>query len=272
MGGRRPAGSMPSSRTPAAWRPSPRTGADAVAVRLSGAGLADLVARWGARDGTSFAIGVTGALAEFHAMPGEATRWTRGAEGVAARCSGGSFRLLPQDGALALAFDLPGRHARQRGALFCLPAAVAALAGAGVLHRAGRRDGAALFDLGLGQPAVEALVAVADDALAARLRAAEGERLVGGGHPLLAALAAASPPRLFRSALAEIVVTQAIPRDATPAGPHTHLLPAAMDGSRHDPRIVLPAGWLPCLAMHAAAGDPAFPALARRLGAEGWRR
>lgn len=244
-----------------------------MAVRLSGAGLADLVFRWGAREGTSFAVGATGALAEFHAMPGEATRWTRGAQRVAARCSGGSFRLLARNGALALAFDLPGHHARQRGALFCLPAAAAAaLAGGGVLRRAGRRGGAALFDLGLGQPAVEALVAVADDALAARLRAAEGERLLGGGHPLLAVLAAASPPRVFRSALAEIVVTQAIPRDATPAGPHTHLLPAAMDGSSHDPRIALPAGWLPCLAMHVAAADPAFPALARRLGAEGgWR-
>ena len=225
-----------------------------MAARLSAAALADLIARWGARDGTSFAVGVTGALAEFHAMPDEATRWRRGAAGVQAHCSGGSFRLLPQDGVLALAFDLPARprptnqNPRQQGALFCLPAVRAALSGSGVLRPAGRRDGAALFDLGLGQPAVEALVAIADDALAARLTAAAGECLLAGGHPLLAALARASPPRIFRSALAEIAVTQAIPNDVTPQGPHTHLLPAAMDGSRHDPRIALPAGWLPCLA------------------------
>ena len=240
-----------------------------MAVRLAAAALTDLVARWGARPGTSFAVGVTGALAEFHAMPGEATRWTRDAEGVQALCSGGSFRLTPQEDVLALAFDLPGRHSRQRGALFCLPASRAALSGATALSPAGQRDGAALFDLGLGQPALEALVMVADDALAARLTAAAGESMIAGGHPLLAVLARASPPRLFRSALAEIVVTQAIPDKATPQGPHTHLLPAAMDGSSHDRRIALPAGWLPCLAMHIAAGDDAFPALARRLGAGG---
>ena len=72
---------------------------------------------------------------------------------------------------------------------------------------------------------------VTDHGMITMLRGALGARLVGTHHPALMALVEASPPRLFRTSLAEITVTQPIAQTETPEGPHTHLLPDLIDGS-----------------------------------------
>lgn len=230
--------------------------------------LGALIRRWRDRPGVSFGVGVPGALAEFHPMPGESTTWDDGADVAVGRCSGGAIRIVLADGVLPLPYDLPGRRAdrRVRGALFCLPAGRAAVAGRRALREVGARDGLALFDIGVGASTLDAMVAVGDASLARTLRAAEGDRLVGSRHPALKALVEAGPPRLFRSALAEILAVQPIGRTATPEGPHTHLLPDLLDGSAHDRRIVVPDGMASCLAMHVSGDDPLWPALADRFG------
>ena len=239
------------------------------ATILTGGQLGRLLRVWRERPGVSFGVGVPGALAEFHAMPSEATVWRDLPDAMEGRCSGGAIAVRLRDGVLPVVYDLesrrPGR--RVRGALFCLPESEAALAGSSALREAGARKGRRLFDIGVGARGLDALVAVRDEALAAILARAEGERIVGTHHCALAALVEASPPRLFRSALAEICVTQPIARETTPEGPHTHLLPALLDGRDCDPRIPVPAGRLPGLAMHIPDDDAAFASLARRFGA-----
>ena len=233
--------------------------------------LGALIRRWRDRPGVSFSVGVPGAVAEFHPMPGEPVAWDDRADVLAGRCSGGAIRIGLAAGVQPLPYDLPSRRAgrRVRGVLFCLPADRAAMAGRSVLREAGAWNGRTLFDIGVGAPTLDAMVAVDDASLAAILRGAEGERLVGAHHPALEALVEASPPRLFRSALAEIHVTQPIARTATPEGPHTHLLPGLLDGGVHDRRLVLPANRPPCLTMHVPGDDPGWPALADRFGVAG---
>ncbi|MBT5433669.1 MAG: hypothetical protein P8Q36_12585 [Alphaproteobacteria bacterium] len=134
------------------------------------------------------------------------------------------------------------------------------------LAEVGEHDGAVLFDIGASAATIDALVMVSDPELTETLRGAQGERLVGTHHPALMALVAASPPRLFRSALVAISVTQPIATEETPHGPHTHLLPDLIDGSTHDRRITVPHGWLPTLTMHIPDDDADFPTLTERFG------
>ena len=228
---------------------------------LDRAELAGLVAFWRDRPGVSFSVGVSGVTAEFHAVPGERTAWTSSAERITGACSRGEIEIALEDGVLAVPFDLASRRPghRVRGCLFCRPEADALMAGNRVLRRV---DGTDLFDVGAGAATVDALVMVDDPGLAAALDEAEGERIVGTHHRALVKILEASPPRCFRSALARIVVTAPIATSRTPEGPHTHLLPDLIDGTTHDRRIEVPAGWLPCLAMHIPDTDPAFPSLA----------
>ena len=242
---------------------------DRAIVPASRTVLCDLLAFWRDRPGVSFSVGVPGVIAEFHAMPGEVTAWTVENRAVHGRCSGGAMRIALRDGTGILPFDLASRRPdrRVRGVLFCLPDGEARMSASAALRRAGGRDGCDLFDIGAGVATVDALVMTDDRGLSATLAGFAGARLVGTHHPALTAIVAASPPRLFRSALAEIVVRQPIATGVTPHGPHTHLLPDLIDGTTHDPRIALPRGWLPCLAMHIPDSDPAFAELPAQLSA-----
>ena len=136
------------------------------------------------------------------------------------------------------------------------------MAGSRVLRHADFEGDVDLFDVGAGAATVDALIMVDDPELVAALDEAEGERIVGTHHPALVKILEASPPRCFRSALARIIVTAPIATSKTPEGPHTHLLPDLIDGTTHDQRIGVPAGWLPCLAMHTPDSDPEFSSLA----------
>ncbi len=233
-------------------------------MALSPAGLAALIAFWRERPGVSFSVGVPGVTAEFHAVPGEPVTWNASADTIEGGTSAGTIEIALEDGALAVPFDLESRRPghRVRGCLFCRPEREARMGGYRVL----RRVGPGLFDVGTGAVTVDALVVVDDPALAAALEDVDGERLVGTHHPALMRLVEASPPRSFRSALARITVTAPIATSRTPEGPHTHLLPDLIDGTTHDARIPVPAGWLPCLALHIPDSDPAFANLMKEHG------
>ena len=224
---------------------------------LDRAGFASLLGFWQSRPGVTFSVGVNGVIAEFHAPGDDSVVWRTHGGTMTGACPGGRIEIMPQDRVLSVPYDLDGRN---RGFLFCLEEETARMACHNVLQHAGAQEDATLFDIGAGATTVDALVIVKDPSLQATLSRALGERLVGTHHPALAGIVAAGPPRLFRSRLARITVTGPIATTVTPEGPHTHLLPNLIDGSTHDHRIRVPAGWLPCLTLHVPASDPAFEA------------
>ncbi|MEQ8230187.1 MAG: hypothetical protein RKL32_00615, partial [Gammaproteobacteria bacterium] len=116
--------------------------------------------------------------------------------------------------------------------------------------RAAHRD-KLLFDLGCGLPHADFLVRTADPALIALLRQHAGEFVTVPGHAVLEAIIDASPERVMCSYAARIEVYQRIDRRHTPAGPHTHLLPALL-GRRQVQAAGLPypADHLPVLTLH----------------------
>lgn len=219
--------------------------------------LASLLAAQMSLPGTSWSVGESGALAEFH-HNGPAKRR--------------ALALVAPDGVLviqrlpctAIACETASActgQSEQRVAL-CLPDADARMPDRGTLTELGPDTAAAepgdragmLFDLGLGLATVDFCVRTADSALLPSLRAAIGTRVLDN-QPLLALIATASPDRVVVSRLARIEVRGRIPAPGTqsPAGPHTHLLPRLLAASRArapDPHI--PSGLLPCLWVYPA--------------------
>jgi hypothetical protein len=103
------------------------------------------------------------------------------------------------------------------------------------------------FDLGIGAPHIDMMVRLRPDDLATRaaLRAGAGRSLFADGNPAGAAVARASPTRLFVSVLATLEVHQPIPPPGgrSPKGPHSHLLPHYLrEGRTRAPDSPLPAG------------------------------
>ncbi len=236
---------------------------DAHCKVLNTADLAHLFADWCRVPGVSFSVGVPGIIAEFHGMEDEETCWEILDLHVRGCCSGGSIRVDFRDNVTAVSFDLQHNRTDGRtcGIVFCLPAQSAYLQAETTLRRKYSVGDAVLFDIGAGSRVVEALVEVDDSDLIKLLDQAQGSRLVGTHHHALKAIIDASPPRLFRTAFAEIAVRQEIATTRTPVGPHTHLLPNLIDGTTHDSRIQVPVGWVPCLTMHVADSEQ----LPRRL-------
>ena len=219
--------------------------------------LASLLAGQMSLPGTSWSVGEGGALAEFH-------------HNGPARCR--ALTLDAPDGALviqrrpctAIAFETASAcsgESEHRVAL-CLPDSDALMPGRATLTELGPDTAAAepgdrggiLFDLGLGLATIDFCIRTADSALLGSLRTAIGTRVLDN-QPLLAQIGTASPHRVVMSRLARIEVRGPIPAPGTqsPPGPHTHLLPRLLAGSRahaKDPHI--PSGLLPCLWMYPA--------------------
>jgi len=205
--------------------------------------LRSLLLRLLAAESATWSVGGWGAVAELHPAAGAGIDVAEHTDRIEAATQGGRLAVALRGGVRCLA--------RGAARYFCLPAAEAAGPAREALTECGALGGAPLFDIGVGLPNVDALVRIDEAALAQCLRRASGRRIVGSHEPALAALIAASPPRLFRSALAEIEVGGPIASTTTPDGPHTHVLPDLLAERRtHDPRVELPEGWLPCLVWH----------------------
>jgi hypothetical protein len=223
-----------------------------------------LVRRHLADPESGWSMGAPGALAEFLRDPDEPT--------VLGPCSvatdRGGIRIDPPPGCVPLAYETPvGPQDRWNHAVaFCVPAGRARVAARTVITELGpdRRPlraedgpdgGAVLFDLGLGTPTVEACVRTAEPELLDLLRAACGQPLFAPGSPVAAALVAAGPHRVFRTACGRIEVYVAIPPPdgRSPDGPHTHLLPGILrTGRTHTAAVAVPAGHLPCAHLYPA--------------------
>ena len=219
-----------------------------------------------ASSSSSWSIGVPGALAEFRRAESD------GCELEGSRCvvTGlGALRLECRTGLQAHAYEsLSARpDGWQHGVALSLPASASRMSGRHTISeigadreaiRAEDRD-AVLFDLALGSPYCDFYVRVSDRDHIARLRHAVGTSLLDACCELFDDLVHMSPQRVFVSKLARIEIFQAIgkPGEATPHGPHTHLLPKLFRRDRsHLPGIPLPTYRIPCLTLYPA--NPVF--------------
>lgn len=261
--------------------------------------LAALVHEMLADTGAGWNIGTFGALAEFHHVAGDpaplVTLLPGGGEVVTAR---GAMRVELPAGVLAIAYEGLAKDPRAwaHGLSFCLREGFAGMGGRAVLTELGTdrealREadrGARLFDVGVGAAHVDFCVRTEDAELAARLRQAAGQSILGAGHPAMAAIIARSPHRVALSRLGRVEVYQPIPSGPgarAPVGPHTHLLPQLLRAGRsHSANMPIPDGWMPTLNLHPASpiadslGHPrafdadahaAFQALLRRYAPPG---
>ncbi len=201
-------------------------------------------------------IGCLGAIAEFHES--DAT-YTRDAHGLTAISERGALAVHLQGDELACAYEAPSAYgdAWQYGIALLAPgrrgAARTTLTELGADNHAIATDARTLplFDLGLAVPNVDYCVRSADPQVIAALRAHCGTSVVTAGHPLQGILIEASPTRVVMSPLARIEVYQAIARDRTPHGSHTHLLPDLLSRRRtHAANLPLPPRALPLMTLH----------------------
>jgi hypothetical protein len=206
-----------------------------------------------ARAGTSWSIGIFGAVAEFHRLPDEPADCTP----VSVATSRGAIRVEAPEGCVCVPYQpRSARDERNYGVALCLPESGARLQRRSTLTELGPdkdavrpQDRAALlFDLGLDTPFATLCVRTRDPALIGRLRESAGRPLLDDAN-LFEHLACASPHRVFMSRLGRIEVYQSIaPRGGqTPEGPHTHLLPRLVKKKRtHSANALLPQGLVPC--------------------------
>ena len=227
-----------------------------------------------AEPGTVWSLGGPGASAEFMASPDAAVTVEEAGAGLLARHPQGALAFTPKAGVRGFV-----RESAEAGRELIL-----------ARYRVGRRrpapsvvtelgaDEATLdpdarwhvrFDLGLGQPAWRFGVRTGDDALLASLRAAAGAPLTARVD-LVRALVAASPARVVATSAGRCEVTGPIPRagEATPEGPHTHLLPDRLvPPGRFEEELGLPEGYL--VEARVFARDEAWRAAGLDLDAPG---
>lgn len=208
---------------------------------------------------TSFSVGCLGAIAEYHWEADEPSRRVEplgranahghvlvdGLERFADHVRGVAWL----DGA---GHDLPWRQSFE----LVLPEELARGSGRDRITRV-REDGEGVwFDMGIGASNVEAYVVAQGDELIDTLDRAAGTRFVEDGNPGYAAVKRFSPPRVFKSCLAEVRVDQRIPSreraETAPHGPHTHVLRGLLAGGARAAASApaRPAGTVPVLAVH----------------------
>ncbi len=220
---------------------------------------------------SSFSIGSFGAIAEFHRDIGEPLV-LHDPERLTIATTRGALRIEPQDGVAPLAYEtLSGRPERwQHGVVFCLPESRATSHRRLTLTELGPDRGAIraedrdsiLFDMGLGARNVDFCIRAKDAALLALLRQYTGRSLLDPANRAMGAIVEVSPHRVAISRLGRAEVYQAIGKDKTPEGPHTHVLPRFLERDRtHSANIPVPRGALPCLSLHPA--HPLFDGLGR---------
>ena len=257
--------------------------------------LVELTQTWLADAGTAWSLGVSGAIAEFSLLPDDPPpHLRRTASGGSIVTSRGALVVhLPRCTRLvAYERSIDGSPSWRQEAVYYVPED-GSRPGRHVLAELGRDANAArpedaeglLFELGIGAPHVDFCVRTADPSLIATLRSATGQSVLSGDHPAVRAIKSVAPQRVCRSAAARIEVYQSIgshrARRPTPAGPHTHLLPALLEGAE----VKAPAGYAPALTVYPphplreadggprsfdAARHAAFQKLLERHAPAGW--
>ena len=221
---------------------------------------------------SSFSVGSFGAIAEFHRDTDEPL-CLDDAETLTVGTQRGAMRIDLCDDVVPVAYETLSRRRErwQQGVVFCLPEGLATSQQRTVLTELGPdsrairtadRD-AILFDTGLNARNIDFCIRTSDPDLLARLRRFVGRSILDPESGAMATIIAADPHRIARSKLGRIEVYQAIGRDTTPEGPHTHVLPKFLKSRRtHSANIPVPTGHLPCLSLYPA--NPLMDALGQK--------
>jgi hypothetical protein len=205
--------------------------------------------------GTSWSIGVQGALAEFLHTDAPSSRldeWT-----VASDL--GANRVTPVPDATLRAYEEPSAHGESwsHGVAICYPGVAAAGTpnrcitelgpDTGAIHAGQQRE--ILFDLGLGSTACRFCVRLAVDDQVAAMRGLLGRPVLDA--QVIDALLSWQPQRVVVSICGRIEVYQPIGTEKTPEGPHTHLIPRLLrPGAVTSANVPLPAGYTAGLLMY----------------------
>jgi hypothetical protein len=179
--------------------------------------------------GTSWSIGVQGALAEFlhtDAPTRRIDRWTLLSDF-------GAIRVTPVPGVRLRAYEEPSAHSESwsHGVAICYPSTAATGAPNRCITELGPDTGAirgedreaVIFDLGLGADACQYGIRLAGSPRVAAMRELLG-RSVFDAH-VIESLLSWQPHRVVLSRCGRIEVYQPIGSQKTPEGPHTHLIP-----------------------------------------------
>ncbi len=222
---------------------------------------------------TAWSMGSFGAIAEFMRDPDEAFAPVGDMRlGMATRR--GAVAVTPLPGLRPVAYETGVGSGWNHAVALCLPAGACAMAGRVVVTELGPDAEAArgedragiLFDLGLGLLAVDACVRVRDPEAIACLRAGVGRPVFDPESPIGENLVAMSPHRIFLARIGRVEVYAPIPAPGgtSPEGPHTHVLPQLLKAQRtHAATTPIPAGFVPCAALHPA--HPYKDMLGRRV-------
>jgi hypothetical protein len=220
---------------------------------------------------SSFSIGCFGAIAEFHRSADEALT-DFAPDRLTVATARGALRIDLKASIIALAYEtLSGRPGRwQHGVVFCLPQSDAAKNARSALTELGPDNHAihvqneqdVLFDMGVAAQNIDFCIRTSSPELLQVLRANLGRSIFDADNPTMAAILDANPHRIVLSALGRCEVYQAIGRELTPEGPHTHVLPKLLAGGlAQSTNIPLPDEHLPCLNLYPA--NPFFDGLGR---------
>ncbi len=215
---------------------------------LLGEHMADCAAHW--------SLGTFGALAEFSRDAAERSD-LQSDHALLVVTPRGGIRLSPRADMRLFASEGVTKTSWSQRVALCLPAGRCAMNGRRVLTEVGpdldalrpADRGAILFDLGLDVLQVDVCIRVADELLAAQLRACAGKSIFAPDNPAMGLILAASPPRVFAGPLGRIEVCGPIPPPdgKSPEGPHTHVLPKLLAHKRtHSATEPIPSGYVPC--------------------------
>jgi len=218
-------------------------------------GVWELVAEHLGNPGTSWSIGVQGALAEF--LHSEAPSYRLDDWTVASDL--GAIRVTPVPDATLRAYEEPSAHRESwsHGVAICYPGVAAAGApnrcltelgpDTGAIHAEQQRE--ILFDLGLGSPACQFCVRLALGDQIAAMREWLGRPVLDA--QVIDALLSWQPHRVVVSICGRIEVYQPIGTAKTPEGPHTHLIPRLLrPDAVTSANVPLPHGYTAGLLMY----------------------
>lgn len=215
----------------------------------------DAVADHLGNPGTSWSIGVQGALAEFLHTDAPTRRldeWT-----VVSDL--GAIRVTPVPDATLRAYEEPSAHGESwsHGVAICYPTALAAGAPNRCITELGPDTDAiraehqrgVLFDLGLGSTACRFCIRLALDGEIAAMRGLLGRSALDA--QVIEALLSWQPHRVVVSICGRIEVYQPIGSEKTPDGPHTHLIPRLLrPHAVTSANVPLPQGYTAGLLMY----------------------
>ncbi|GAB6845885.1 hypothetical protein HNR00_002980 [Methylorubrum rhodinum] len=224
--------------------------------------VTDLLREALADPGTAWSLGSFGAIAEFMRDPDEAVSGLPD-DRLGMATERGAIALSPGPDLRPVAYETSVASGWNHAVALCLPEAACAMNRRGVVTELGpdreaareRDRDAVLFDLGLDLLAVDACVRTSDPESIACLRSGIGRPLFDHANPIGRHLVAMSPHRVFLAKVGRIEVYAPIPGPGgtSPEGPHTHVLPKLLrSGRTHAATTPIPAGWVPCAALHPA--------------------